>query len=305
MPAWLLHLPYLLHLPKLPYLPKQLPRAGRQPPNQTHPDMTRLQQAQRRLYDPSPEAGRGRDDSDTQGPTCLIGTDGSVRALVLELARPADWPSLWRVWHGVQADLGLPAPAIAVSGGDGMQLWFSLAEALPAPAAWAFLDTLRQRYLGDVRSTRLRLFPDKAAEAQNRAPMPPLVPAQQAGTGLWSAFVAPDLAAVFAEEPWLDMTPNPDGQSALLAALKSISGPDLQHAQALLAPSVRLDRRHEASAGPASAEAPLSSTVASTAQAGPRTGPEDFLLRVMNDESAPLQLRIEAAKALLPYGARP
>jgi hypothetical protein len=36
--------------------------------------------------------------------------------MVLELARPAEWPPLARVWQAVQAELGLPAPAIAVSG---------------------------------------------------------------------------------------------------------------------------------------------------------------------------------------------
>ena len=30
--------------------------------------------------------------------------------------------------HAVQADLALPAPAIAVTGSDGVQLWFSLVQ---------------------------------------------------------------------------------------------------------------------------------------------------------------------------------
>ena len=56
----------------------------------------------------------------------------AVRALVLDVARPADWRPLAAVWQGVQADLGLPAPAIVANGSDGLQLWFSLAQPVPA-----------------------------------------------------------------------------------------------------------------------------------------------------------------------------
>jgi hypothetical protein len=38
----------------------------------------------------------------------LIAPDGRVRALVLDLARPADWNVLSAVWQGVQTDLPLP-----------------------------------------------------------------------------------------------------------------------------------------------------------------------------------------------------
>ena len=37
------------------------------------------------------------------------GENGQVRALVLALARPADWEVLGRVWKGVQDELGWPA----------------------------------------------------------------------------------------------------------------------------------------------------------------------------------------------------
>lgn len=57
--------------------------------------------------------------------------EGVVRALVLELARPADWGLLSPVWRGLQTDLALPAPAVMVSGVDGYQLWLSLAEPVP------------------------------------------------------------------------------------------------------------------------------------------------------------------------------
>lgn len=55
-------------------------------------------------------------------------------------------PAAWAMRRGgVQADLALPAPAIAVNGSDACQRWFSLVEPLPAPQAAAFLDALRRR----------------------------------------------------------------------------------------------------------------------------------------------------------------
>jgi len=64
--------------------------------------------ALRRLYHP--------DDSNNHNPSagepCLIAPDGRVRAMVLELARPADWSVLSAVWQGVQADLAVSTPTL-------------------------------------------------------------------------------------------------------------------------------------------------------------------------------------------------
>lgn len=215
--------------------------------------MNRLQSELHRLYLPPPEAGQR----------------GEVRALRLELAGPADWEALGRVWRGVQADLQLPAPGIAVSGTDGLQLWFSLQQPVSAARAVDFLARLQPHYLPGIAPARLRL----AAEGQ-----PPAVPAQDAATGNWSAFVAPDLAPVFAETPWLDIQPGAEGQADLLARLESIKPSAFEAALQSL--------------GPARAEAPPG---IETAEMDPRR----FLQRVMNDETVALNLRIEAAKALL------
>lgn len=213
----------------------------------------------------------------------LISARGDVRAMVLELARPAEWDALSRVWQGVQADLGLPAPAIAVSGTDGLQLWFSLQGAVSTARAAAFLSGLKSRYLTGVAPARLRSMPSTAEPAWRAA----LVPAQQAGSENWSAFVAPDLAPVFTDTPWLDIPPSTEGQADLLAKLKSIKPDALDAAMQRLQPPD----------APAP-EAPPPSTGARPA-GGPDVDPRRFLQQVLNDEAVALPLRIEAAKALL------
>lgn len=205
----------------------------------------------------------------------LCDADGLVRCLVLELAGPPEWRELARVWQGVQAELDLPAPGIAVSGVDGLQLWFSLADPVTVQKGQVFLQGLVARFLADVEPRRLRLLP--TADQPVR-----LVPAEQVSTGNWSAFLAPDLAPVFADTPWLDIPPGDEGQTALLRGL------------AVIRPSL-----FEA------AVSRLSSRAAAAVQAAPGAGgesdPRQFLLRVMNDESVAMALRIEAAKALLPH----
>jgi hypothetical protein len=212
--------------------------------------------------------------------------------LVLTLARPADWPALSAVWQGVQVDLGLPAPGIAVSGLDAYQLWFSLAEPLPVPQAHAFLEALRARYLSHIAAARLGLLPIAAdTQAPPAARHAAQVPAQQADVEQWSAFLAPDLAPMFAETPWLDMPPSPEGQAELLSRLRSITPPDWQTALARLQPA------------PAAAMPP--STAGAPEAARTCLDPKRFLLSVMNDDTVPLALRIEAAKALLPHPHEP
>jgi len=230
-------------------------------------------------------AGPSRLDAEWQRLYGQTTGDTGVRALVLELARPAEWPPLARLWQAVQAELGLPAPAIAVSGVDGLQLWFSLQQPLPAAQGHAFMATLRDRYLPDL-APRVSLWP--AVAASGAVECAARVPAPQPGSGLWSAFVAPDLAALFDDTPWLDLPPSEDGQAALLAGLATITPEALAAAAACLDPPAS-----EAVALPAPA-----------AMANPtairQQDPYAFLLGVMNDPAVPLALRIEAAKALLP-----
>ena len=215
--------------------------------------------------------------------------DGRVRHMVLGVAGPADWPALGAVWRGVQADLDLPAPAIAVNGVDAFELWFSLADAVPTGAAAAFLDNLCARYLPDLAPARRRQWP--ALDASLGAE-PAHVPRQQAATGHWSAFVAPDLAAVFGDDPSLDLPPGADAQAELLSRLKPIARAEFQLAMARLTPEP----------GPFLPSAVARASAPSVGSEGASAGsvdPRRFLLNVMNDPSVAMDLRIKAAKALL------
>ncbi len=224
--------------------------------------MNRLLSELHRLYPPAPP--------------------GHTHALLLELARPADWAALGPLWRGVQADLALPAPAIAVSGTDGLQLWFSLQQPVASARAGAFLAGLQARYLADVAPARLRLLTD--------GHLPPM-PAQDATSGNWSAFIAPDLAPIFADTPWLDIPPGADGQADLLGRLTSIQPAAFDAALRALQPAA------PTSAAPAQTPA----AVATVPQPGPRLDPRQFLQRVLDDEHAPLALRVEAARTLLQH----
>lgn len=225
--------------------------------------------------------------------------DAGVRAMVLELAGATAWDDLARVWQGVQADLNLPAPGIAVSGIDGLQLWFSLQEPVSAAQAWAFVQSLRERYLGQVMPERIRIRIQSGFASGQQSVDPGLQPPPpiEVAPDRWSAFVTPDLAAVFGEEPWLDLPPSAAAQADLLFRLQSAKAADWHRAVERLAAGAD-------PAGGVVVAAPILQDSQIGAQSTPGTGPQDprrFLLEVMNDPAIALNLRIEAAKALLPY----
>jgi hypothetical protein len=214
----------------------------------------------------------------------LMSPDGRVRAMVLELSKPADWSVLSTVWQRVQSELKLPAPAIAVFGNDGYQLWFSLAKPVPASQAIVFLDSLRQRYLSSIAQGRIRLMPaDDAFDL--------VVPPQQATTGQWSAFVAPDLAAIFSDSTGLDVCPSPDAQAKVLASLECIK-PEAFKAALPQAAAADIEQPNETA---------RSLAAVPTGSMHANGDAKYFLTSVMNDKTIEMQLRIQAAKALLPY----
>lgn len=221
--------------------------------------------------------------------------------MVLELARPADWTLLSTVWRGVQTDLELPAPAIAVSGIDAYQLWFSLAEPASVAQARAFLESLRLHYLSSVAPGRLSMMPSVDTSMSSKIQHAMLVPAQQPGTGRWSAFVAPDLAAIFSEEPWLDLPPNPDAQAKVLARLECIKPAAFHAVLERMSSVVRTDISPMTSVADERGGSQVNQAVKKSALHGNSLDPKGFLLGVMSDQSIELHLRIQAAKALLPY----
>ena len=264
--------------------------------------MNRLQSELDRLYLPRSQAHA---ETDAQS-SALIEPLDRVRAMVMELTRPPSWEIASRVWRGVQTELGLPAPAIAVSGIDGLQLWFSLAEPIAAPQAHAFLECLRARFLPDIESSRIRLMPASDASVLRQELHARLVPARQERTGNWSAFVAQDLAPVFADTPWLDIPPSDDGQAALLRGLEMMKPAAFEAALEKLGPSTHQPLATAAVAtvaasldGPHTHARTVTAAAAAVAVAG--EDPKRFLLQVMNDDTVALALRVEAAKALLQH----
>lgn len=246
--------------------------------------MNRLHSEWARLLAVDPSAG-------------LIDPQGRTRALVVAWGRPADWPTLAALWQAVQAELDWPAPLIAVDGQGAFQLWFPLAEPVPLQAAQQVAAALAARWLprapAEAVARRLSVWPRAADGGWQHAAR---VPARQPGPEpRWSAFVAPDLAAVFNDEPALDIDPGDDAQAELLARHRCINAPAWARAcQTLLAPEraptavVSEPATHE----PANEPAP-------TDLAGPFDDPAAFLKAVMNHPGAPLARRIEAARALL------
>lgn len=215
---------------------------------------------------------------------------GLLRAAAIDVHRNAGWEAVAALWHAVQDDLDLPPPAVAINGVDGYQLWFSLAEPAPAAAVLGWLDALCQRYASAWPAKHFKLLPSPDATSPDGPPVPP----RPCGDGHWSAFVAPGLAPMFADEPWLDLTPSADAQADLLLPLRSIGPADWARAVAHLAPT---------DAVPPDAT-PSAPTAALAVTALPTTDdPRQFLLAVMNDPTVALALRIDAAKALLPCPA--
>lgn len=283
--------------------------------------MNRLDTELHRLYLPHPQPTAPQQAAPVvdASPT-LIGADGQVRALVLELASAAGWDGVAALWQGLQNELELPAPAIAISGA-GYQVWISLAQPVSVAQARAFLESLCRRFLAGIAPRHVQLQPSLEADvpdapgAAGVARHARLVPALQAASGHWSAFISPHLAAMFTDEPWLDMPPSPDAQADLLLRLKSLSPADFQRAQQQLAPT-------EAAPAAAAAATALPEQAATACDrpdaeaSAPTEGqdrlpaqtdeldPRRFLLAVMNDPATELRWRIEAAKALLPYSTR-
>ncbi len=160
-------------------------------------------------------------------PPRLATVDGLTRAIVIAFDKQTGgeaqhWSLLCEVANALQTELGLPAPAVSISGAHGFRLWLSLQDAAPAATVHHFLDLLRTAYCPEFSD-----FADVTATVA----VPPCL---NADTGLWAAFINPGLGASFADESGLEMEPPHAGQLPLLEGLHSISAAQFAQAIALL-----------------------------------------------------------------------
>jgi hypothetical protein len=176
-----------------------------------------------RLYAP------GGEPLPAASPVSLLAADGASRAIALAFDKlpGADamqpWTELCLVANTMQTELGLPPPAVSISGLNGYVLWLSLAAAAPAAQIAAFVAHVQRSC---CPQTELRNLAAGSAMA-----LPPFV---HPDTGRWAAFINPGLGASFSEEFGLDMPPPVVAQAALLQGLHSISAE--QFGQALARP---------------------------------------------------------------------
>lgn len=227
-----------------------------------------------------------------------VASNATTRAMFIHFKKPGDWERVGNLYQAVQLELDLPAPALSVSGQKGFQLWFSLAEPVPLTQARSFLNALRDKYLADMPPASLDLLP---AAAQPTAIT--LAPAFHPASGKWSAFIDPSLGSMFITESGLEMAPNMDRQTAMLAGLKSIAVADFQRVlndlEAVAAADSATARTSRESASQTRADIEQRDSVLDVGSHF--NDPKSFLLAVMNAPSASTEQRIKAAKTLLPY----
>jgi hypothetical protein len=167
----------------------------------------------------------------SQTPLVTLASGGKVRALVIDFRKAeADrhWQRLCDVANALQQELGLPAPAVSVSGGDCYRLWLSLAEPVTLALAQRFLALLQRSYFED----------EEIALDRTAIELPPCL---HRASGLWAAFINPGMGGALAEDLGLEIAPSESAQAAFLEKIDSIGSE--QFAQAL----ATLEARHGAS----------------------------------------------------------
>jgi hypothetical protein len=207
----------------------------------------------------------------------LTTADGLTRALAIPFRKvfgdgeSGHWDRLCVVANALQAELGLPAPAVSIDGASAYRLWLSLETPVPAAEAQDFLELLRQSYFPQTE-----VAPDAAT-----APVY-LPPCLNPRSGKWAAFIHPGMGASFAEESGLEMAPPLAGQVGFLESLDSID--EIQFREALR----KLEQRR--APAPAPAQAPASAEPASSAAADALAAEPD------NPPAPPRQARSTQAK---------
>lgn len=167
----------------------------------------------------------------------LVSSSSLVKAMVIDFDGAAhgnatrDWNLLTKLHTAVQTELGLPAPAISLSGRKGYGLWFSLEEAIPAIQAQQFLRGLRAKYLASIPKDEIDLRPDTDKPTKAALAVAKLPPCVHPGSGLWSAFINPLLDGQSDTPPvGLEHAPDLEKQAALLEGLQPIKAGAFLHA---------------------------------------------------------------------------
>jgi hypothetical protein len=218
----------------------------------------------------------------------LTTADGLVRALAITFRKAfgdgetGHWERLCRVANALQADLGLPTPAVSIDGASAYRLWLSLETPVSADQAQDFLSLLRQAYFPEYE-----LAPDAAT-----APVY-LPPCLNPRSGKWAAFIHPGMGASFAEESGLEVAPPLGAQLGFLEGLDSMAAEQFREAlrklEQRLAPApAPAEPVSSAAADALAAELPVGPAAAAparpqarsrTAATKPAAQPEGLLLK--------------------------
>lgn len=152
--------------------------------------------------------------------------DAGTRSIALAFRKlPGDgeaghWERLCSVANMLQAELGLPAPAVSISGAGSYGIWLSLAKPVPVAQAQEFIELVCAAFC-----------PEMSPAPNAASPTAALPPHMEQVNGKWAAFIHSGMGASFAGDEGLEMEPPEAGQVALLEDLESI-GP-AQFGQAL------------------------------------------------------------------------
>jgi hypothetical protein len=176
----------------------------------------------------------------------LVSDNGLVRALIVDFNRMGDapalqhWDRLCGVANALQDQLGLPAPAVSISGAGGYSLWMSLATPVPLNQAQQFLHLLRKTYFPDLPNEEIGLRPDTVTSTTAELP-----PCLHMASGNWAAFINPGMGASFADASGLEMMPPYAAQAAFLEGLQSLTDKQFTHAIGTMHPPHGKERPHK------------------------------------------------------------
>ncbi len=170
----------------------------------------------------------------------LISEEGLVRAMSIDFDGVAHdngqvhWDGLKRVYQALTQELGLPAPAVSISGRKGYGLWMSLDQPIPVSQVQAFLRSLKAAYLSDIPKDQIDLRPDcreptKAAQAVVKLP-----PCLHQANKKWSAFISMEDGERYVDSPWMEEKPDLEQQAKLLEHIQTTSVPKFLQAYELL-----------------------------------------------------------------------